>query len=194
MPRQKEFDVDAVCERALNVFWRRGYAATSVNDLVLELGIGKASLYAAFGPKHQLYLTALRRYVERSAARVVAELGSDGSPAQAVRDLVNRYVDQALEQGELGCLVVNAAIELMPADPEVCRLVERSWDTIEVALTVTLTRAIAEGELPGHSDPAALAAFLLTFLQGVRVLGKRQDTTQRLRAAAATALRVLDAE
>ncbi|HJP73521.1 MAG TPA: TetR/AcrR family transcriptional regulator [Pseudonocardiaceae bacterium] len=191
MPRQKEFDVDAVCERALNLFWRRGYAATSVNDLVGELGIGKASLYAAFGPKHQLYLTALRRYVERSAARIVVELGSDGSPAAAVRNLVDRYVDQALDQGELGCLVVNAAIELMPADPEVGRLVGRSWDTIEVALTVTLTRAVAGGELPEHSDPAALAAFLLTFLQGVRVLGKRPDTAQRLRAAAATALRVL---
>lgn len=193
MPRQKEFDVDAACERALNLFWRRGYAATSVNDLVDELGIGKASLYAAFGPKHQLYVTALRRYVERSAARIVVELGSEGSPVAAVRNLVDRYVDQALDQGELGCLVVNAAIELMPADPEVAHLVERSWDTVEIALTVTLTRAVAEGEVQEHSEPAALAAFLLTFLQGIRVLGKRPDTAQRLRAAAAVALRVLDA-
>jgi TetR/AcrR family transcriptional repressor of nem operon len=193
MPRQKEFDVDAVCERALGVFWRHGYEATSVNDLVDELGIGKASLYAAFGPKHQLYLTVLRRYVERSDAWIVTELGSDGSPLDAVRQLVSAYVDQAVEQGKLGCLVVNAAIELVPADPEVGRLVERSWDTIEVALTVTLTRAVAEGELPEGSDPAAIAAFLLTFLQGIRVIGKRQDSASRLCAAAATALRVLDA-
>jgi TetR/AcrR family transcriptional repressor of nem operon len=193
VPRQKEFDVDVVCERALDLFWRRGYEATSVADLVDELGIGKASLYAAFGPKHELYLTALRRYVERSGTRIVAELGRDGSPLEAVRTLVNRYVDQAVDQGELGCLVVNAAVELLPSDPEVARLVERSWDTIEVALTVTLSRAVAEGELPETSDPAALAAFLLTFLQGIRVIGKRQDTAARLRAAATTALRVLDA-
>ena len=193
MPRQKEFDVDAVCERALNLFWRRGYEATSVNDLVDELGIGKASLYAAFGAKHELYLTALRRYVERSATRVVTELGSGASPVEAVRALVNRYADRAANQGELGCLVVSAAVELMPSDPEVARLVERSWDTIEVALTVTLRRAVAAGELTRTSDPAALAAFLLTFLQGVRVIGKRRDTAARLRAAAATALRVLDA-
>ena len=90
--------------------------------------------------------------------------------------------------------MVNAAVELMPADPEVGRLVERSWDTIEVALTVTLTRARAEGELQEASDPAALAAFLLTFMQGIRVIGKRQDSANRLRAAAATALRVLDAD
>ena len=192
MPRQREFDVDVVCDRALDMFWRRGYEATSVNDLVDELGIGKASLYAAFGPKHQLYLTVLRRYAERSGSRIVAELGGGGSPLEAVRALVNRYVDQAVEQGELGCLVVNAAIELMPSDAEVARQVERSWDTIEVALTVTLSRARAEGELPETSDPAALAAFLLTFLQGVRVIGKRQDTAVRLRAAAATALRALD--
>ena len=75
MPRHKEFDVDAACERALDLFWRRGYEATSVNDLVDELGIGKASLYAAFGAKHQLYLAALQRYVERSGARIVTELG-----------------------------------------------------------------------------------------------------------------------
>ena len=193
MPRQKEFDVDVVCERALDLFWRRGYEATSVNDLVDELGIGKASLYAAFGPKHQLYLTALRRYVERSDSLIVAELGRGGSPLDAVRQLVHRYVDQALEQGELGCLVVNAAIELVPADAEVARLVEHSWDTIEVALTVTLTRAVAEGELSSDADPTAIAAFLLTFLQGIRVMGKRQDSAKRLRAAATTALRVLDA-
>ena len=153
MPRQKEFDVDVVCDRALDLFWRRGYEATSVADLVDELGIGKASLYAAFGPKHELYLTALRRYVERADTRIVGELGSDGSPLAAVRALVNRHVDQALDRGELGCLVVNAAVELMPSDPEVARLVEHSWDTIEVALTVTLTRAVAAGELPESSDP-----------------------------------------
>ncbi len=193
MPRQKEFDVDVACERALELFWRRGYEATSVNDLVDELGIGKASLYAAFGPKHQLYVTALRHYVERSGTRIVTELGSGGSPLDAVRRFVNGYLDQALDRGELGCLVVNAAIELVPADPDVARLVERSWDTIEVALTVTLSRAVAEGELPDDADPAAIAAFLLTFLQGVRVIGKHQDSADRLRAAAATALRVLDA-
>lgn len=193
VPRQKEFDVDAACERALEVFWRHGYEATSVNDLVDELGIGKASLYAAFGPKHQLYLTALHRYVERSAARIVAELGSDGSPLDALRGLVNGYVEQAIEQGELGCLVVNAAIELVPADRQVARLVERSWDTIEVALTITVSRAVAEGELPDDVAPPTIAAFLLTFLQGIRVIGKRPDSAERLRAAAATALRVLGA-
>jgi TetR/AcrR family transcriptional repressor of nem operon len=191
VPRQKEFDVDVVCDRALDLFWRRGYEATSVNDLVDELGVGKASLYAAFGPKHQLYLTALQRYVERASTRIIAELGSDGSPLDAIRAFVGRYVNEALEQGELGCLVVNAAVELMPSDTEVARLVERSWDTIEVALTVTLTRAVAEGELPQGCDPAALAAFLLTFLQGIRVIGKRRDNAVRLRAAAATALRAL---
>lgn len=192
MSRKKEFDVDVACDRALELFWRRGYEATSVNDLVGELGIGKASLYAAFGPKHQLYLTALRRYVERSDRRIVTQLGSEGSPLDAVRRLVNGYVDQALDQGQMGCLVVNAAIELVPTDPDVARLVEHSWDTVEVALTVTLSRAVAEGELPDEADPAAIAAFLLTFLQGVRVISKRQDSASRLRAAAETALRVLD--
>lgn len=192
MSRVKEFDVDTACEAALTLFWRQGFEATSVNDLVAHLGVAKASLYATFGTKHQLYLTALKRYVARADARVMADLARPGPALPAVRGLIGRYVAEILgDDDQVGCFVVNAAMELLPRDAEVARLVERSWDTLEVSLTLALERAKAQHELGEDSDPPALAGFLLTVLQGLRVLGKGSDAEARVRAASTQALRVL---
>ncbi|WP_326955231.1 TetR/AcrR family transcriptional regulator [Amycolatopsis sp. NBC_01286] len=192
MSRVKEFDVDEACDAALALFRRQGYEATSVSDLVAHLGVAKASLYATFGTKHDLYVATLKRYAERTDAQVVASLSRPGSGVAAVRGLLEGYVaDIAGDAGPIGCFVVNAAIELLPRDPAVARLVERSWDTLEVALTMTLERAKAQDELPEGSDPATLARFLLTVLQGLRVLGKGADAAGRLDAAVSQAMRVL---
>jgi TetR/AcrR family transcriptional repressor of nem operon len=193
VPRPKEFDTDVACDAALGVFWRQGYEATSINDLVAELGIAKASLYATFGPKHQLYVTALERYIERTNARIVADLAGSGPALPAVRRLVHRYVDEILADSDrVGCLVINAAMERLPGDDKVARLVERSWDTLEVSLTMALTTARARGELPEDSRPGELARFLLTVLQGLRVVGKGAAAESRLRSSADVALRVLE--
>lgn len=192
MSRVKEFDVDEACDAALALFRRQGYEATSVSDLVTHLGVAKASLYATFGTKHDFYVTALKRYAERTDTRVMSELAKPGSGVAAVQQLLDGYVADILgEDGPIGCFVVNAAIELLPRDPAVARIVERSWDTLEVALTMALERAKTQDELPGESDPATLARFLLTVLQGLRVLGKGTDAASRLDAAVSQAMRLL---
>ncbi|WP_410649640.1 TetR/AcrR family transcriptional regulator [Amycolatopsis sp. cmx-4-54] len=194
MSRVKEFDVDAACEAALELFWRQGYEATSVSDLVAELGIGKASLYATFGTKHQLYLTALNRYIARGNERFVQDFAGPGPALEGVRRLIDRYLAEILgESGRKGCFVVNAAMEMMPKDPEVARVVERSWDALELAVRMALSRAKAQGELGAAADPEELAGFLLTVLQGMRVLGKGPDPAARVRATAKQAIAVLEA-
>ncbi len=194
MSRVKEFDVDAACDAALELFWRQGYEATSVSDLVAGLGIGKASLYATFGTKHQLYLTALNRYIARGNERFVADFAGPGPALDGVRRLIERYVAEILdESGRKGCFVVNAAMEMLPKDPEVARVVERSWDALELALRMALSRARAQGEIGAGADPEALAGFLLTVLQGMRVLGKGLDHAARVRATAKQAIAVLEA-
>jgi len=192
MSRVKEFDVGEACDSALTLFRRQGYEATSVSDLVAHLGVAKASLYATFGTKHDLYVAALKRYAERTDARVMAQLSEPGSGVAAVRRLFASYTTEILaDDTRMGCFVVNAAIELLPHDPEVARVVERSWDTLEVALTMALERAKAQDELPAGSDPATLARFLLTVLQGLRVLDKGTDAASRVNAAVSQALRLL---
>lgn len=192
MSRTKEFDVDVALQAALDLFWRQGYEATSVNDLVEHLGIGRASMYATFGNKHDLYLRALDRYVQSTDADIMKSLSQPGPVLPAVRELVLGYVSSiAADEQQRGCLVVNAATELLPADVSVAHRVGRSWDTLEVSLTLALSRAKAQGELASDLDPRALARFLLAVLQGLRVLSKGPSPLERLRDAANQALRVL---
>src|SRR5690606_4954587 len=180
-------------DRAMELFWERGFEATSMALLTERLGIGRASLYATFGDKHQLYLAALRRYLQTRDPDPLELLSRPGPVVPAVRALVEAYVQESLtDERRRGCLVVNSATELLPHDQPVTQLVESSWQSLETALSSALIRARAQQELPPDRDPRALARFLLVFLQGVRVLGRATPDPDRLRDAAAQALSLLE--
>lgn len=192
MSRTKEFDPGVVLQRALELFWERGYEATSMADLIEHLGIARASIYATFGDKHSLYMRALDRYVQDRDPRLVERLSQPGPVLPAVRALVEAYaVESVCDERRRGCMVVNTAVELMSRDPQAARQVEASWDTLETALTSALTRARAQGEIRQEKDPRAMARFLLVMLQGMRVLGRAHPDPGRLRDAAAQALNLL---
>ncbi|GLZ02560.1 TetR family transcriptional regulator [Actinomadura sp. NBRC 104412] len=191
--RTKEFDPDEALQKALELFWERGYDATSMADLVQHLGIARASIYATFGGKHDLYVKAFERYLQTRDPDVVEVLSQPGPALPAVRSLVEAYAEESLcDERRRGCMVVNAAVEVMPRDPQIARRVEASWDTVETALTSALTRARAQGEISGEKDPRALARFLLVMMQGLRVLGRAHPDPGRIRDATAQALAVLD--
>ncbi|MFG3204920.1 TetR/AcrR family transcriptional regulator [Streptomyces sp. NPDC048192] len=194
MARTKEFDPDAALQSALELFWRRGYEATSMADLVEHLGIGRASLYATFGSKHELYLRALDRYGQAQHPLLTRELSRPGPVLPAVRAVVRRFAAEATAgpTREQGCLVTNTAVELTPHDPAAARRVEQSWDHLETLLHSALVRAQAQGELPADRDPWTLARTLLVVLQGLRVVGKASADPARVRAAAEGALALLD--
>lgn len=194
MARTKEFDPEAALQSALELFWRRGYEATSMTDLVEHLGIGRASLYATFGSKHELYLKALDRYERAGLTGIVRELSRPGPALPAVRAVVRRYAAESADE-ELrlhGCLITNTAAELAPHDPAAARRVERNWDQLETVLHSALTRARAQGELPADRDPLTLARALLVLMQGLRVVGKASADPARVRDAAEQALALLD--
>lgn len=192
--RTKEFDPDAALQSALELFWRRGYEATSLTDLVEHLGIGRASIYATFGSKHELYLKALDRYAETHNPPLLSELSQPGPALPAVRAMVRRFAAEAASPGTRlsGCFVTNTAAELAPHDDAAARRVETSWEHVETLLHSALTRARAQGELPEHRDPRALARMLLVLLQGVRIVGKASTDPARVRDAAEQALTLLD--
>ncbi|MFI6872657.1 TetR/AcrR family transcriptional regulator [Streptomyces sp. NPDC050400] len=194
MARTKEFDPDAALQAALELFHRRGYEATSMADLVDHLGIGRASIYATFGNKHDLYLKAMDRYAESADSTVLDELSQAGPALPAVRALIHRFATESTttDQRLTGCLVTNTAAELAPHDPQAARRVERSWEHVETLLRTTLTRAQAQGELPAERDPRALARLLLVLMQGMRVVGKASQDPARVRDAAEQALTLLD--
>lgn len=194
MARTKEFDPDAALQSALELFWQRGYEATSMADLVEHLGIGRASIYATFGNKHELYLKALDRYGENADPGLLRELSQPGAALPAVRALVRRFAAEAGTDGRrlAGCFVTNTAAELGARDAVAARRVEASWAYLETLLHSALVRAHAQNELPADRDPRALARMLLVLMQGLRVVGKASDDPGRVRDAAEQALTLLD--
>ncbi|WAL95371.1 TetR/AcrR family transcriptional regulator [Streptomyces sp. Je 1-369] len=194
MARTKEFDPDAALQSALELFWRRGYEATSMADLVEALGIGRASIYATFGNKHELYLKALERYAAQQNPLLLTELSRPGPALPAVRALLHRFGSEtSTGDGRLtGCFITNTAAELGPHDEPAARCVERSWEHMETLLHSALVRARAQGELPEGRDPLTLARMLLVLMQGLRVVGKASKDPARVRDAVEQALTLLD--
>jgi TetR/AcrR family transcriptional repressor of nem operon len=177
--RPKEFDPDQIADAAMQVFWQRGYAATSIQDLVEGTGLSRSSLYNAFDSKHGLYTCALKRYQERSNANIV--LLAQDAPAKAlVRQLLLRIVDDELDDTQrLGCLAANAALEVAGQDPVVAELVAQNFRRVEAALERLLRRGQAEGDIDPDKNPAALASFVVCTVQGLRVLGKGSAPGER---------------
>ncbi|MCP2323921.1 TetR/AcrR family transcriptional repressor of nem operon [Hamadaea flava] len=193
MARTKEFDPDVVLRAALDLFWERGYEATSMADLVEHLGIARASIYATFGNKHDLYLKALDRYGDLVDPELLRGLSQPGPALPAVRDLVERYAREAGDDsGRRGCFIVNTAVEVAPHDRQAARRVAASWDYLETAMTSALIRAQVQGELGPTKDPRALARLLLVLMQGIRVVGKVGAEPRRLQDAVTQALALLD--
>ncbi|GAA2226946.1 TetR/AcrR family transcriptional regulator [Streptomyces amakusaensis] len=193
MARTKEFDPDVALQAALELFWRRGYEATSMADLVEHLGIGRASIYATFGGKHELYLKSMDRYAETTTNLLVAALSTPGPALPGIRETVRRLAAECGDERRLkGCLVTNTAAELAPHDTAAAHKVQLSWEQIETLLHASLTRARAQGELPEDRDPLALARLLLVLMQGARIVGKASDDPARVRDALEQALALLD--
>jgi TetR/AcrR family transcriptional repressor of nem operon len=193
MARTKEFDPDAALDAALELFWRRGYEATTMADLVEHVGIARASIYGTFGSKRDLYLMALDRYRERVTLEHLRLLSRRGPVLKAVREFVERCAVEVLaDEARRGCFAVNTAVELSRADPDAARLVEAGWGSLETGLTSALIRAQARGELAADRDPVALARFLLVMLQGLWVLGRTRPEPGRVRDAVGQALRILE--
>lgn len=173
MARTKEFDRDVVIDRAMELFWLRGYEATSLQDLVEHMGIGRGSLYATFGDKHRLYLAALDRYAERTSARMHALLERSESARAALEQIFGSIVDDAMSRPQRrGCLLTNTTVELVPHDPAMAEKVAASRAATEAAFRGALVRAQARGELAARHDPRALARFLVSSVVGLYVSAK----------------------
>lgn len=185
MARTKEFDPEVKLHAAMELFLRQGYEATSVADLVEHLGLSRASLYATFGHKDELYRKALDRYNRSQPIQFDEVLAGPGPVLPLVAEVVNRFAAAAKQpDGSGGCLVVNAAVERMAADDAVARQVESSWDFLETALYLALSRAKAAGELAATADPRSQARFVLVMLQGIRVLSRSRAAAERIDDAA----------
>lgn len=189
MARRREFDPEVVLDGAVVVFWRQGFEATSIDDLVTELGVSRQSLYATFESKERLYQLALDRYRRREADRLLELLAADGPLGSRLEALLHGLVDDMVSDSECkGCFVVNAATERVPGEEATRRQVADQFARLEEALQFAFRRAQLNGELADDTDPRSLARFLLAALQGLRVIGKATPDEGLLADIAATTL------
>lgn len=193
--RIKEFDPEKVTESAMDVFWRKGFAATSIQDLVEETGLSRSSLYSTFKNKEGLYQKALQHYYQiRTQANIelLSRLGS-------VKDLISQLLFQIIED-ELtdsqhrGCLIANASLELAGHDERTAKTVTYNFERLENALESLMIRGQKSGEISTHHSPLALALFFVNTIQGIRVLSKgcsEENRQEYLTNIAKVALNVL---
>ncbi len=171
MPRTKDFEPQEALDVAMDLFWRKGYEAASMRELLDAMSIGRGSFYGTFGDKHALFLAALDRFREVRTSWIEEVLEESG--LEAIEEVFRRSVDGLVEsEVRRGCLLANSAIELAPHDPEVAGRIYRYVSRTEDAFEDALTRAKKAGEISADSDPKALARFLVNTLYGLRVLAR----------------------
>lgn len=178
--RPREFDLDEAIDRAMRVFWSKGYEGASLDDLLQAMEIGRGSLYKAFGDKRSLYHAALRRYDAEVIGRSVRELrhGAGDGKARITRMLLG--VGDAAENGaeRKGCFLCNASVDQAPNDPEVAAAVRASIERLDAAFSEALAPSPPLFE---QQDRNALARRLTAQYLGLRVLSKTGEDVSRLR-------------
>ena len=181
MPRSKQFKPEQALSSAMSAFWRHGYEATSMEDLMDCMGIGRASIYNAFGNKRALFLAALQHYVSNGGALQGARIPD--SPKQAIVSAFEFLIERAVT-GEScdGCLVVNTALELAPHDEEIARIVKDIFVSQEMLFRSFLERAMACGEVPQTLDPSRTAQTLLALSIALLVLVRIRPDEPLLRS------------
>ena len=173
MARPIGFDREEALDRAMGVFWSKGYGAASIEELVTRMGIQRGSLYGTFGDKRTLFLHAVERYQRVVARELFDALEAPGSGLAAIRRFFRLRVESALDRRRpLGCLVTNSAVELSGRDRGAAAKVGGSLVKMEAAFRGALERARAAGELPRGRDVRALARFLTSSAQGLSVMAK----------------------
>jgi TetR/AcrR family transcriptional repressor of nem operon len=176
--RPRSFDVEAAVERAMGVFWSRGYHATALPDLLRATKLSRGSLYAAFGDKHSLFLRALDRYIADALTRMDnIELDPRREPVDGLRAFLAGYVDRTTgANGRRGCLLVATAMELAGQDAEVGRRIASFFKAMEARVADALSRAKTAGKLADGVEPSSAARILVCFVEGLRVVGKTAPT------------------
>ncbi len=190
MARPKQFDPDVALDRAMHTFWTHGYAGTTPQRLVDDLGIGRGSLYGTFGSKDELFARALDRYRASSSQAVVDALAGAGTGAERLRAAM-AAVAHALASGPPGCLLTTTAVELAPSDERVATAVAETLESQRAAFEQVVADGVHDGSLVPGLDPLTTATWLLATTNGLQVLARTGTDADRLVAVLTHAVDVL---
>lgn len=192
MPSPKGYKREEVLDRAIELFRRQGYSATSTAELVEALGMNRKSMYAEFGSKQQLFEAALDRYSDVNLSRVLAPIEAPDANAQSIRNAFLGYASASETKFRgLGCLMANTAVERAALDPGSAKFVDAYLERLTKGFRNALENARRDGDLSDEADLDDLAAHFVISVVGISALLRANATPEQMYAAGRGATSVL---
>ncbi|MCS3531625.1 TetR/AcrR family transcriptional regulator [Chryseobacterium sp. JUb7] len=173
MARTKEFNEDKVLDKAIEIFWHKGYNGTSAQDLVTHLGLSRSSLYDTFGDKQKLFVASLQKYQKQSQDHILQLLETSENIKKTLHDIFKQAVIESLEDRiTKGCFMVNTSIELAMHDTSVAKIVQDNIKVMEDIFTQAVQKGQDLGQVSKNMDARILARFIFNNYSGIRVLAR----------------------
>jgi TetR/AcrR family transcriptional regulator, transcriptional repressor for nem operon len=180
MGRIRKFDVEEALDVALEMFWQQGFDGTPIQALCHAMDLQPGSVYAAFGSKRDLFVAAVRRYIETVSAEAVDRINGAPSGLQGLREYFAHLVDAMVEgKRQWGCLITNSLVEFAARDPELAGMFQLHLARLQTSFAAALARARTDGELRSGAGPES-ASMLVAVVQGMNVMAKSQPGRQAL--------------
>jgi len=193
MPKDKLFDTEVALEKAMHLFWRKGYNGTSINNLVDATGLSRSSLYATYQDKHQLYLASLKHYQRLNTKWLMEELNKHSSARKKIEVIFRATMNTMMKDtyGK-GCFMINTATEMANQSEELAKMASDDFSGMEELFLQIIKQGQAEGEIDKQQKAKALAHYFFTSYLGLRVMGQTNPDKSKLEDSIRITLNTLD--
>ena len=178
MARPREFDIDQALDAAMNIFWSKGYASTSMADLMEVMDLQKGSIYKAFGSKHELFLAALKKYMSSAFASLKSRMDTAASPLAALQKYLMGGVETCKMNPDKGCFALNAVSELAPHDEDTKGYLSSHFASVESLLKTFIEEGQRIGEIRADLTASEIAEYLTTVQLGVVTSAKHKASPE----------------
>lgn len=181
MARTKEFNEDQALDKAVEIFWHKGYNGTSAQDLVTHLGLSRSSLYDTFGDKQQLFFKALKKYQIQGQDAIKELLEESEDIKEAFTQIFKQAVKESLEDRiTKGCFMVNSSVELAMHDENIAKVVSENRQTMEDIFLNAVEKGQKAGQISTKLDALTLSRFLYNNYSGIRVLARAGEKNKQV--------------
>ena len=192
MPRNKEFEPEEALDKAMGVFWRKGYFDTSVDDLVQQVGVSRYGLYATFGNKHELFLASLDRYRDTVVAQLIEDLETPNASLAEIQNFFATFIEiSKTERGKLGCFMCNTATELALHDDRVAAKIDSHIQRLTKAFHQALSNARQRQEIKSDIEIDDCAKYITGVALGLCVYARSQVDPETIESYVGVALKTL---
>jgi TetR/AcrR family transcriptional repressor of nem operon len=191
MARSKEFEVNEVLDKAMNIFWEQGYEKTSMSDLVEHMGIHRRSIYDTFDDKHSLFLQAMDRYRGKVSNTLLAEIKVSKTAVEALHKIFEVMISEA-EDTPSGCLIVNSAVELGARDTDVDSRSLESFNEAERMFEQIIGWGQRDGEFSSNHDAKEMAEYLHNISVGIRAMARTSMDKEKLNRIINVSMKLLE--